>query len=288
MAEYAPRYLLHTAMPGSTSSSTTNKTSETNTTTTTKSSMTSADKDELLRLLSKSHVGMLSAHDKDMLLKLLCKERASHGGKGGKARRKRFRLKIDDDDVISQLRDATKTYYITMSKQASKCSTHEDYIRHKINAENALYETKAKMLENYVEHKYGLETVPKPKTADENTKAWGVVHRMHKRATITAESVVQRYQAKDKFLDDTKFSAVVKILDEFYKEKKTALDETNAEQRKTKLKAALTKKRTAMSSWRSEHSIAARPRRPAAATQVAFHLGEHSEFAYDDIDEEYI
>jgi hypothetical protein len=286
MADYAPRYLLHTAV-GSVKSDASNNTASTNTNKTSSTSMSGAETQEMMRLMGKHMSKSMSSPETERLLQLMAKQ-ISHGGKVGKARRKRFRLQIEDENVKTALREATKTYYRTMSVQAAQCADHETYINNKIEAEATLYKTKADTLSDYVSTKYGMEHVPRPKTADDNVKAWGIVHRMQKRANITAASVVQRYTDKHKFLDDASFATVVVILDQFYKDKKAALQELDAEKRKQALKAALTKKKAAMVEWRKTHGIAPRPRRPQQATHVAFHLGEDVMFTYDDIDDDYL
>lgn len=249
--------------------------------------MSGAEKDEMFKLMAKQVSHSISSTEKERLMQLMAKH-ISHGGKGGKARRKRFRLQIEDENVKTKLREATKKYYKTMSMQAARCTSHESYITNKVTAEATLYETKAATLSHYVATKYGMEQDPRPKTADDNVKAWGVVHRMQKRANITAASVVQRYKDKNKFLGDASFGTVVDILDEFYKDKEAALEELDAEKRKQALKAALKKKRDAMVEWRKTHGIAPRPRRAPQATHVAFHLGENVMFTYDDIDDDYM
>ena len=258
---------------------------------------------QLLELTMKYRQNSLTNAETRKMLHLTQKEDGTVTGGAKKARRKRWPFP-KDATLKQQLASAYAEYFQHLEEKLQDCDTHEDFLREKIDTDQSLAESKADAFEQSALKQFGYSTEnDAAKEMTDYKRAWGVVKRLQKKVfdnvMIVDEkhhwtarvqyiaSVLTKYNSKDKFLDALHFSGLKPILLTFYKAMSEAWtkEQNDPDQAKKDKIAAVKAKRTAMTKWRKDNSVKARPRQMRQG--LSFETGMPSLYEQDSYDDDY-
>jgi len=206
------------------------------------------------------------------------------GGGGGKAKRKRNPLQLDEQSRIN-MRNETIRYYEKLQEetQSAGVGDHSDFLRDKFEAEKTMYESKLDIVKKWVYEMYptppaknqkGQQLTEEDKKA---LKAYGVLNRISKRIAKLDDqginNIIQKYQGKNKLLDNSVWGKLRPILHTYYKAKAKALKENDLAKRREALRAALKQKKQDMAAWRKAHNLQKPNPRRTMRQQLGFQAG---------------